>query len=110
WVGTQGQGLWRVRFDRGEHPMVERTTALTGFSDDGVTALLEDSEGNIWAATLDGLNRLTPHKITPITNLGLVGGVEISPNGSVWVGTVDAVIEFSKGDAASRRAPQTLPA
>ena len=72
WVGTGGQGLWRVqRSAANASEMFEKASTVTGFSDDGVTAMLEDREGNIWAATLDGLNRLTPHKMSPITNLGL---------------------------------------
>ena len=105
WVGTGGQGLWRIRRSPSQDQDVfEKTSTATGLSDDGVTALLEDREGNIWAATLDGLNRLTPHKMTPITNLGLVSAVEAMPDGQVWVGTVDAVVPFSDGSIGSRGA------
>ena len=109
WVGTQGQGLWRVRPAIGSgSALVEKTTAAIGFSDDGVTALLEDREGNIWAATLDGLNRLTPHKMTAVLNLGLVSSVDATPDGRVWIGTADAVIEFAGGDIQRRRDPKPL--
>ncbi len=60
WVGTAGQGLWRVRFDdRGDVRFIEHATALTGLLADGVVTLLEDREGNVWAGTPEGLNRLT---------------------------------------------------
>jgi signal transduction histidine kinase/ligand-binding sensor domain-containing protein len=105
WVGTAGQGLWRVRFDeQGRVLFTERATALTGMLSDGVLALLEDREGNIWAGTTDGINRLTPHKVTQITNIGLVAGVEATPDGGIWVGTVDEVMRFS---GATTRAPNT---
>ena len=137
WVGAARQGLWRVRFENGNStsvnagaqapalrsagartparrslgvvPIVEKTTALVGFSDDGVTSLLQDSEGNIWAGTLDGLNRLTPHRITPVTDVGLVSGVEVTTDGAVWVGAADAVIKFAQGLLHLRRPAETLP-
>ena len=109
WVGTLGQGLWRIRPASGTGGLeLEKTTSVTGLSDDGVTSLLEDREGNIWAATLDGLNRLTPHKVTPVLNLGLVSSVDLTRDGSVWVGTVDSLIEFAGGDILQRRDPVSL--
>lgn len=107
WVGTFGQGLWRVGFDSDQRPVaVQRTTSVTGFSDDGVASLIEDRDGNIWVATYDGLNRLTPHKITPVMNLGVMSGVEETREGSVWVGTADALIEFPAGEIEPRREVQ----
>lgn len=109
WVGTSGQGLWKVRPANGSTAaMIERTSAATGFSDDGVTSLIEDREGNIWAGTLDGLNRLTPHKMTAVLNLGPVSSVDATSDGQVWVGTPDALIEFSAGDILRRRDPKPL--
>jgi signal transduction histidine kinase/ligand-binding sensor domain-containing protein len=109
WVGMARQGLWRVRAEGGRPPLVEKTTALVGFSDDGVVSLFQDREGTLWAGTLDGLNRLTPHRLTPITDLGLVGGVETTPDGSVWVGTADAVTQFAQGSVRGRQPPTRLP-
>ena len=109
WVGTSGQGLWKVRpATASTGAVVEKTSAATGFSDDGVTALIEDREGNIWAGTLDGLNRLTPHKMTAVLNLGPVSSVDVTPDGQVWVGTPDALVEFVGGDIQGRRDPRPL--
>src|SRR5919108_5302336 len=84
WVGTGGQGLWRVRLDAVQpFSAIERTMSLVGFSDDGVTSIIEDDDGSVWVATYDGLNRLLPNKMTPITNLGLIGGIEATRDGSV---------------------------
>jgi len=97
WVGTAGQGLWRVRFDDQGHVLfTERATALTGLVSDGIAALIEDREGNIWAGLLDGLNRLTPHRVIQVTDIGLVAGVETGRDGTVWVSTVDELIQFSE--------------
>jgi signal transduction histidine kinase/streptogramin lyase len=108
WVGTFGRGLWRVRHDpRGGTQSVEKTTALTGFS---VMSLMEDREGNLWVGTADGLNRLTPHKVIPISDLGSVRAVEASPDGSIWIGTFDALFRFRDGDVEDRAGPEHLSA
>ena len=110
WVGTGGQGLWRVRPEGiGADAMMERTSTATGLSDDGVTQLFEDRDGNIWVATRDGLNRLTPHKMTPITDVGIVNAVDATRDGRVWVGTVDAVVSFADGRIGSRSSSIALP-
>jgi signal transduction histidine kinase/ligand-binding sensor domain-containing protein len=110
WVGTGGQGLWRVRQSRSTAALVlERTSTATGLSDDGVTEIFEDREGNIWVATRDGLNRLTPHKMVPITDLGIATAVDAAPDGRVWVGTVDAVVSFGGGQLEARSNPIPLP-
>ena len=96
WVGTAGQGLWRVRFDEQGHVLfTERATALSGLQSDGVGALIEDREGNIWAGMLDNLNRLTPHRVIQVTDIGLVSGVEVGDDGTVWVSTVDELLQFA---------------
>jgi signal transduction histidine kinase/ligand-binding sensor domain-containing protein len=98
WVGTFGQGLWRVALDsRGGLPRVEKTSTLTGLSSDGIASLLEDADGAIWVGTYDGLNRLAPHKITPILNLDVIRGIERTTDGSAWVGAVDGLLEFPPG-------------
>ena len=63
WVGTIGQGLWRVRPRRPTGYQTERASSLTGLLSDGVGALLEDKDGNIWAGTTEGLSRLTPRRV-----------------------------------------------
>lgn len=104
WVGTRGQGLWRLRVDAWDARQdIETSTARTGLSNDGIESLLEDREGNIWAATADGLNRLTPHKVAQVTDLGIVSAVDGAPDGSLWVGTADALIRFSDGRPDGRR-------
>ena len=100
WVGTIGQGLWRVRPQPSPQPVqIERATSLTGLLSDGVVALLEDREGNIWAGTTEGLCRLTTRRITQLTNYGLVVGIDLTPDGSVWVGTIDELLRFSSEGA-----------
>jgi signal transduction histidine kinase/ligand-binding sensor domain-containing protein len=95
WVGTWAQGLWRVHVDDTTGAFrIDRTTAADGLLGDAVRSLFEDREGNLWVGTLDGLNRLSPSKVTSITNIGVVGGIGDTPDGSMWVGTANDLIEY----------------
>ena len=107
WVGTIGQGLWRVRHPvSAASPQVERATSLTGLLSDGVLSLIEDKDGSVWAGTTEGLNRLTPLRVTQFTNFDLVVGLEVTSRGDVWVGDVDELVRFSPGsESASARVP-----
>lgn len=108
WIGTIGQGLWRVPDVQAPGTFVtERLTALNGLLSDGVRALLDDLDGNLWVGTTEGLNRLTRSKVTQVTDIGLVVGVEANPDGSVWVGTVDELLKFTEpgSDGVALRIP-----
>jgi signal transduction histidine kinase/ligand-binding sensor domain-containing protein len=109
WIGTGGQGLWRVRLDSDRRfQRLEKANTGTGLSNEAIQGLLEDRDGNIWVGTFDGLNRLTPHKATQITNLGIVSGVEITADGDVWVRTIDALVRFPEGRVDAHDAPVRL--
>ena len=109
WVGTLGQGLWRVQPRRDGDYDIDAPIELTGLSSDGVLSLMEDNDGNIWAGTSEGLNRLMPRRITRVTDLGLVTRCGIGPDGQVWVGTIDELIRFSATDASAPLARVRLP-
>jgi len=97
WVGTAGQGLWRVRVDQHRVLFTERASTLTGLLADGVSAVMEDREGNIWSGGPEGIHRLTPHKVAQVNDIGLVAGVERAGAGSLWVGTIDELLEMPLG-------------
>jgi len=100
WVGTIGQGLWRVTHSNDPGQVtIEKTTVLSGLSSDAVRSVFEDRDGNIWAGTTDGVDRLVPHRITPWTGLGLVGTIAATPDARVWVGTADGILRFSRATA-----------
>jgi signal transduction histidine kinase/ligand-binding sensor domain-containing protein len=82
-------------------PYIERATSLTGLLGDGVYSLLEDRDGNIWAGTTEGVNRLTPRKISQMIDLGIVRGLAVTSAG-VWVGTVDGLVQFTADGARAR--------
>jgi signal transduction histidine kinase/ligand-binding sensor domain-containing protein len=52
WVGTANDGLYRVANGVADH-----FGAADGLSDDRVSALFEDREGNVWVATPEGIDR-----------------------------------------------------
>ena len=110
WVGTLGQGLWRVRRPGAEpDATVEQATVATGLPSNRVLALFEGREGNIWAGTFEGLSQLTPHRVTPVMTLGLIAAVDATPDGDVWVATTEELIRFSGKTAASESGGTRLP-
>ncbi len=111
WVATIGQGLWRVDASAGPHAplFIERTTVLSGLSSDAVRTVFEDRDGNIWAGTTDGVDRLVPHRITPWTNLGLVNTIDATADGRIWAGTVDGLIPFTRSEGGWQLSDTRLP-
>jgi signal transduction histidine kinase/ligand-binding sensor domain-containing protein len=98
WVATRGQGLLHVAdTDKSTPPAV--ITSRDGLVNDAVHALLEDRDGNIWVGTPAGLQRLSPHRVTPVRDLGVVRVLESLPDG-VWVGTSHGL---SRVSASGRR-------
>ena len=98
WVGTLGEGLWRVRgHSLPNDPTIEKITLHSGLSSDSVQSLLEDREGNIWVGTTAGLHRLTPRKLNPITNIGPAVALEATDPADVWVGTSNGLVRFPIG-------------
>lgn len=87
WVGTTGHGLARVR-----NGLFEMLTTQDGLTDNTISALAEDAEGNLWMGTPEGLNQLTDIKFpTYAVKDGLpiqsALSVSLSPRGGVWLGT-----------------------
>jgi ligand-binding sensor domain-containing protein/signal transduction histidine kinase len=97
WVATLGQGLWRVKSDPVRRTTVETITVRNGLSSDAVQTMVEDREGNLWVGTRAGLQRLSPRRVTRLTDLPIPRALETSPDGSVWVGTASGLMRFSGG-------------
>src|SRR5262249_29534855 len=96
WVATQGQGLWRVSGDpSAANHRIDKITADQGLASDAVHSLLEDREGNIWIGTNVGLQRLSPHRVTPVKSLPIARALALTADGSVWVGTAAGLARFS---------------
>ena len=96
WVGTRGQGLWRVSRDGKGTLTTTVATVGIGLLDDVIWTLLEDESGAIWVGTNEGLNLLVPQDITAITTIGLVRAVVATPDEGIWVGTARGLIRMSQ--------------
>jgi signal transduction histidine kinase/ligand-binding sensor domain-containing protein len=101
WVGTFGDGLWRVRTaDR--MPSIERAALRTGLSSDSVLSLMEDRDSNVWVGTTVGLHRLTKRALTPLEDVGFV--LTVLPNGTedVLAGTTRGLVRLKQSASGWR--------
>ncbi|MEO5683648.1 MAG: two-component regulator propeller domain-containing protein [Chitinophagaceae bacterium] len=55
WVGTEGGGL--LLFDRKKKTIAERYTTDEGLCNNVILSILEDSAGNLWMSTYNGLSK-----------------------------------------------------
>jgi signal transduction histidine kinase/ligand-binding sensor domain-containing protein len=101
WIGTRGQGLWRVRHDSKSNVSIQTITVADGLSSNIVRSVFEDRDGNVWVGTDSGLHRFTPSKVTPLTNIGFTWAVQATPDGHIWVATSTGLLEFA-GDSRRR--------
>ncbi|HLG59555.1 MAG TPA: two-component regulator propeller domain-containing protein [Vicinamibacterales bacterium] len=97
WIGTQDQGLLHVH-----HGRVDSYGRTDGLSGDFVTDILEDREGNVWVATLGGLDRFRHFTVATITRRqGLSSDSVVSAlasrDGSLWLGTLNGLNRWRDG-------------
>ena len=108
WVGTIGEGLWRVAAGtRDQKWDIERMTLNTGLTSNSVRSMIEDRDGNIWVGTTAGLHRLSSRKLTPISDIGLAISVDALPGGEMVVGTSSGFVTFRR-DAQGQLGRQTM--
>jgi ligand-binding sensor domain-containing protein len=103
WIGTNGQGLLHVHQGR-----TDLSTQSDGLSGDVIESLFEDREGNIWVATLDGLDRFRDFAIPTISarqglSVAAIGSVLAARDGSVWLGTRDGLNRWNNGQTTIYR-------
>jgi ligand-binding sensor domain-containing protein len=97
WIGTQERGLVHVH-----HGRIDVFTPSDGLSGDDILNLFEDREGNIWVATIHGLDRFREFAVATLTvNQGLsndlVGAVLADRDGSVWLATRGGLNRWKDG-------------
>jgi len=97
WIGTSDRGL--VHLHQGRMDMLSSTDGLSG---DGVFAVFEDHEGNIWIPTLEGLDRFRNFAVPTFTvkqglSKNLVGSVLADKDGSVWLATYGGLNRSNHG-------------
>lgn len=97
WLGTSGQGLYRLNPASGATRSYQHDEAdPTSLSDDVVQRLLIDHTGTLWAATWDGFNRFDPatghfkrYNADPRVHIAAVPIAEDAA-GYLWVGSAAA--------------------
>ncbi|HEY3823781.1 MAG TPA: two-component regulator propeller domain-containing protein [Bryobacteraceae bacterium] len=110
WIMTRDNGIVRMAHpDDVAHALdkpLQHFTLKDGLTDDRVTAAFEDREGNIWAATRNGLDRFRPKNVfaSPFPygdegwDLALVSDTE----GAVWAGNLGQSLMRLKDNRLSR--------
>ena len=109
WVGTLGNGLFRIRGG-----VVERSGRAEGLSSDFVHDLFEDREGILWVTTTNGIDSFRdPRVVTFSTSEGLgkeeAVGVLASRNGAVWVANAGSLDEIKNGRSRQFEAGMASP-
>ena len=101
WIGTDG-GVLHVH--DGKTDLFARADGLSG---NYIVGFFEDREGDIWVATLDGLDRFREYAVPTISvDQGLssaVLSVLAASDGSVWLGTVDGLNRWNNGQTTIYR-------
>lgn len=86
WLGTPGNGLYRLKGNTVIHYGLE-----DGLSNKIVYSLLEASDGNIWIGTYGGITRFDGKKLTPYMpegelNLNRAMTLSEDRNKAIWIG------------------------
>jgi signal transduction histidine kinase/ligand-binding sensor domain-containing protein len=107
WIGTTDRGLLRVRAGR-----VDAFTRADGLSGDAVQRIFEGIEGDIWVATLDGLDRFSDVAVATFSIVqglpnALVGSVLGARDGSVWMSTRVGLYRWRDGEGTAYLARRT---
>jgi two-component sensor histidine kinase/ligand-binding sensor domain-containing protein len=95
WIGTYGAGL--VRFKDGKFTTF--TTKKDGLSHDYIHTLFEDSKGNIWIGTGNGVTKYNSGIFTDYkTSKGFcnlyIGSITEDKHGKIWFGTDRCVVRY----------------
>jgi signal transduction histidine kinase/ligand-binding sensor domain-containing protein len=111
WVGTNGNGMFRIRGN-----LVDHYGRADGLAGDSVGALFEDREGILWAATPgEGIDKFRDPPIASFSifeGLGndLPQGVLASRDGTIWVANLGSLDHIEKnGTISSIRTRDGLP-
>ena len=94
WIGTY-QGISRLDIDTNQ--FTNYTVATNGISNPVIVAIDMDSEGYIWAGTLDGLNKLNPEtgdvKVYDVPGK-VIRDIFWDTQGTMWLGSYQGLLYF----------------
>jgi signal transduction histidine kinase/ligand-binding sensor domain-containing protein len=108
WIGARGQGVFHVH--EGKTDVFAEPNGLSG-SD--IQRFYEDREGNVWVATLGGLDRFREYSIPAISrNQGASSSATWSilatADGSVLTGAEDGIRHLMSGGIGAHRGQSAL--
>jgi signal transduction histidine kinase/ligand-binding sensor domain-containing protein len=97
WIGTTDRGLLHVH-----HGRTDVLTQSDGLSGDYINKFFEDREGNVWVATVNGLDRFREFAVPTLSvrqglSNAIVWSVLGARDGSVWLGTPDGLNRWNNG-------------
>lgn len=103
WIGTVNHGIMHMH--RGKTDVFAQSDGLSG---DDVLCLFEDREGNIWATTINGLDRFREFAILTVTQKqGLsntvVASVAADNDGAIWLSTLGGLNRLRHGQVETYR-------
>ena len=109
WIGTHDRGLIHVHQGR-----TDVLTKSDGLSGDISASIFEDREGNVWVATVGGLDRFREFPVTTVSKKqGLssdaTNSVLAATDGSIWVATHDGLTRWKNGQTTIFRKASGLP-
>ena len=108
WIGARDAGLIHIHGGR-----ADSFASAQGLSGDHVTRFFEDREGNIWVATVDGIDRFRARAATihgKSQGVDSPGSVLQTRDGGIWVSTATGVKHWDGGrfaDVDVRGLPKT---
>jgi signal transduction histidine kinase/ligand-binding sensor domain-containing protein len=109
WIGTLGQGLFRIHQNTADH-----FGGVDGLSSDSIESLYQDHEGTIWAATAKGIDSF--HE-TPIVTFSAREGLSANradnvlaiKTGSIYITNLNSLDVINKGSVHSITRKNGLP-
>jgi PAS domain S-box-containing protein len=109
WIGTHERGIIHVH--RGRTDVFTKSDGLSG---DISCSMFEDREGNVWVATVGGLDRFRELPVTSISKRqGLSSDKALSvlaaTDGSIWVATSVGLTKWKNGQTTIFRKASGLP-
>jgi hypothetical protein len=91
WVGSRQGGLYCFDPRTGKSTVFRHSGKPGSLSNDGVTSILIDRSGTIWAGTLNGLDSSGSQNRLPSQ---IVNGIVESANGDLWITTSYGLSHF----------------
>ena len=109
WIGTY-QGI--SRYDINQETFVNYEPGETGLTHPVIVAITKDSQGQFWAGTLNGLNRIDPetHEIQQYPVPGnVVRSLHEDSLGRLWIGTYEGLCYFNISTDSVEKYEKALP-